>query len=107
MPGHPENEQPDPILANKEMLEIFKAAFRSRDVEQISQAIGTAAKAHNVAEVARRAGITRTSVYQAFAGQGAYPNLTTVVRVLEAIGLELKVRQIRKRGKGLSRSSRR
>jgi probable addiction module antidote protein len=93
MPGQEEGRNP----VTDEMLHVISAAVHSKDVNRIAKAIGAAAKAHNFSEVARRAGIARTSLYRAFDREGAYPNMTTVVRTLDAMGLELKVSQTEKR----------
>jgi probable addiction module antidote protein len=102
MARHPDNER-DFLAVRGEVFEALNEAFSSRDVVRISEAIGNAAKANNIAELARRAKLARPSVYRAFAGGSACPNLTTVVRVLEALGLELRVERI---GKNRKRSSR-
>jgi probable addiction module antidote protein len=81
-----------------EIKDYLNAAFSSGDVARIARAIGTAAKVHNISEVAKKAKLARPSVYRAFAGERAYPNLTTVVRVLEAMGFGLRVKQIKKHG---------
>ena len=66
-------------------------SFQTGDIERICRSIGEAVKAYNIADVAKKSGLSRPSVYRAFAGGGAYPNLTTVVGVLGAMGLSLKV----------------
>jgi probable addiction module antidote protein len=79
------------------MIEVINAAFHSKDVSRIAKAIGAAAKAQNVSEVARRAGLARPSLYRAFDREGSAPSMTTVARTLDAMWLELKVLQTRKR----------
>jgi probable addiction module antidote protein len=101
-----EDEQANNRLNRSEIVDFLNEAFRSGDVGRISQAIGIAAKTHDIADVAKRAGLSRTSVYRSFAGGGRYPNLTTVVQVLEAMGLRLKVGRIRKSGARASRLDR-
>ena len=86
------------MTVTKETVAFINEAFKSREVSRMAKAIGTVAKTGNIAEVARQAKLARTSVYRAFAGGAPHPNLTTVVYVLEALGLELRVRPIRKRG---------
>jgi probable addiction module antidote protein len=85
-------------LNPSEIVDFLNEAFHSGDVDRISQAIGTAAKVHDISAIAKRAGLSRTTVYRAFAGEGTHPNLTTVLRVLEAMGLGLKVGRIRNSG---------
>jgi probable addiction module antidote protein len=86
----------EPPRSIREIAEYLNAAFQSDDVDRICQSIGAAAKSHNIADIARKSGVARASVYRAFAGGGAFPNLTTVVVVLAAMGLRLKV--VPKRG---------
>jgi probable addiction module antidote protein len=94
MPRFPEDDQGLKRPKAGEIVDFLNAAFDSGDLDRISQAIGTAAKVHNISDVARRARLSRPSVYRAFAGRGTYPNLTTVVRILGAMGLGLKVGRI-------------
>jgi probable addiction module antidote protein len=82
------NEQP-PTAGD--VATLLNQAFESGDVERICLVIGAAVKAHSIADVARKSGINRTSVYRAFSGNGTYPNLTTVIGVLSAMGFGLKV----------------
>ena len=81
----------EPPRSIGEITDYLNAAFQSDDVDRICQSIGAAAKSHNIADIARKSGLRRPSVYRAFAGGGAFPNLTTVVGVLAAMGLRLKV----------------
>jgi len=70
-------------------------ALQRIDVAKACAAIGSAVKLHNASEIARKAGIERPSIYRAFGPAGS-PNFTTVVRVLDAMGLQLKVTRGRK-----------
>ena len=106
MPGYPEDDQGLKRPNAGEIVDFLNAAFATGDVDRISQAIGTAAKIHNISDVAKRARLSRPSVYRAFAGRGTYPNLTTVVRILGAMGLGLKVGRITQRGAKSSRLTR-
>ncbi|MDO8401316.1 MAG: putative addiction module antidote protein [Bradyrhizobium sp.] len=83
------NEQPPPTPSD--VATFLNQAFESGDVERICLAIGLALKAHNIADVARKSGLDRPTVYRAFAGNGASPNFTTVIGVLSAMGFRLKV----------------
>jgi probable addiction module antidote protein len=84
MPIRPHSDQ-------KDVAAFINRAFDSGDLDDICKAIGTAAKMHNITDIAKKSGIKRVSVYRAFAGGGSYPNLTTVAKVLDAMGLRLKV----------------
>jgi probable addiction module antidote protein len=89
-----EDKQANERLNRSEIVDFLNEAFRSGDVDRIAQAIGSAAKIRDISDVAKRAGLSRTSVYRSFTGEGRYPNLTTVVQVLAAMGFGLKVGRI-------------
>ena len=79
-------------IAQIDMLADFlNDAFRSDDLDKICMAIRTALKSANIAEIARKVGIAESTLHRGFAGGGSAPNLTTIIRVLEALGLQLKV----------------
>jgi probable addiction module antidote protein len=85
-----------PLSSRREIADHINRAFKTTDVIAISQAIGDAVKLHNIPDVAKMAGIERTSVYRAFRGTQA-PNLTTTMSVLDAMGFQLRVTQRRGR----------
>jgi len=65
-------------------------AFDTSDIAAICRAIGEVASLFNVAELARRAGVERASLYRVFSG-GQSPNLSTVLGLLDAMNLQMKV----------------
>jgi probable addiction module antidote protein len=77
-------------VRRSEIAEDINEAFKSLNIETISRAIGDATRLHNMSEVAKKSGVERASLYRAFAGKHV-PNLSTVVRVLDAVGLQLQV----------------
>ena len=91
MPKKPIRATISPQSDRKDVAAYINRAFDTGDLDDICQAIGTAAKMHSITEIAKKSGIKRESVYRAFAGGGARPNLTTVAGVLDAMGLRLKV----------------
>ena len=64
------------------------AAFETGDPEEIRDALGIVARACGLAEVAREANLSRTSLYKALGGSGN-PEFGTVVRVLASLGIRL------------------
>jgi probable addiction module antidote protein len=64
------------------------AAFEAGDPEEIRDALGIVARARGLAEVARDANLSRTSLYKALGGSGN-PEFGTVVRVLASLGIRL------------------
>jgi probable addiction module antidote protein len=92
-----------PQSSRREIADYINRAFETSDVVAVSHAIGDATRLHNISEIAKRAGIGRPSVYRAFGGQRC-PNLSTVLRVLEAMGLQLKVTKRLRRPARLARA---
>jgi probable addiction module antidote protein len=75
-------------------------ALGSSDIVAICDAIGETIRRNNITDIAKTAGLNRTSIYRAFGGRQS-PNLSTVIRCLDALGLQLNVvrrpsRQLRK-----------
>jgi probable addiction module antidote protein len=75
----------------------INAALEGADIVATCNAMGKAVMLHNVSEIARKAGVKRTSLYRAFGGGKRLPNFPTVLNVLAAMGLQLKVVKARKR----------
>ncbi|WP_439400149.1 addiction module antidote protein (plasmid) [Bradyrhizobium sp. PMVTL-01] len=75
----------------REVAEHINAAFEAGDIADVCRAIEEVARLHNISELARSSGITRTSLYRAFAGGKAHPNFSTVLSVLHAMGFQLHV----------------
>ena len=63
-------------------------ALASGDSAQISQALGTAARAKGMAAIADKAQLGRQSLYKALSPDGN-PSFDTVLRVIGALGLKL------------------
>jgi probable addiction module antidote protein len=71
------------------VMSRINAALDTSDISSICETIGRAVMLHNVSEIARKAGLERTSLYRAFGN--SHPNFTTVLNVLAAMGLQLNV----------------
>ena len=63
-------------------------AFASRDVGEIADALGVAARAHGMTELARKTGLSRSQLYASLSRTGR-PDLETVLKVTEALGMGL------------------
>jgi probable addiction module antidote protein len=66
----------------------LSAAFEAGDPDEIRDALGVVARARGLAEIAREANLSRTSLYRALGGDGN-PEFGTVVRVLASLGIRL------------------
>jgi probable addiction module antidote protein len=65
-------------------------ALESDDPTFIAHALGTVARARGMAKVAKKAGLSRESLYKAL-GPDGNPEFGTVIRVLRALGLKFSV----------------
>lgn len=66
------------------------AVLESEDPDLLLLALGDVARARGMTDVARKAGLGRESLYKALV-PGAQPRLPTVMKVLHALGLRLRV----------------
>jgi probable addiction module antidote protein len=73
------------------IAEYLTDAFGEGDPAFIARAIGTAARAHGMAEVAREAGLSRENLYRSLNGE-TRPEFDTILRVLDALGLKLEAK---------------
>jgi probable addiction module antidote protein len=71
------------------VAEYISEALRTQDIDTITHAIGIAAKARGMTEIAEHAGLARESLYKALSGDGN-PRFETICRVLGALGLQLR-----------------
>src|SRR3954453_756016 len=90
----------NPPQSRREITDRVNRAFETHDLDAICQAIGDAVRLHNISDVAKIAGLKRTSIYRALRGR-QFQSLSPVVAVLKAIGFQLKVTQLQgKRARG-------
>ncbi len=77
----------------------LNAAFEDGDPALVAAALGDVARAAGMTGVARKAGLGRESLYKALS-QGGNPELATVLRVVDALGLRLKPEAARNKSSG-------
>jgi probable addiction module antidote protein len=65
-------------------------AFETNDPAFIAEAIGTMARARGMSTVAKETGLSREHLYRALSS-GGNPQLGTVMRVLDSLGVHLTV----------------
>ena len=92
-----------PQSSRREIADYINHAFATSDIVAICQAIGDATRLHNISDIAKKAGIERTSVHRAFRVQ-QFPNLSTFLGVLDAMGFQLKVTERRGQRARLARA---
>lgn len=81
------------LLETPEDISAFLQAAIEEDGDDapfIAKALGIAARAKGMSELARETGLDRASLYKALSEHGN-PTFDTVVRVARALGLKIKV----------------
>lgn len=73
------------------MAAHLEAALAVGEPAVVAAALGDLARARGMTQVARAAGLGRESLYKALS-PGGNPELGTVLRVVAALGLELRAR---------------
>ncbi|MCI5132646.1 MAG: putative addiction module antidote protein [Candidatus Electrothrix sp. EH2] len=78
-------------LKTEEDIRMFlQAAMEDGTHQDFIRALNTAARAMGMTEVAKKAGVTRASLYKSLA-DGGKPQFVTVSKVLKALGCKLAV----------------
>jgi len=75
--------------------ELLSDALESGDAGYIANALGVIARARGMTHVARRAGVTRESLYKALSHEGD-PKLTTLLGVIKSLGFKLSAQSASK-----------
>lgn len=79
------------ILETKEDIAAYlDAVLEDGDPVLLKAALGDIARAKGMSEIARAAGLGRASLYKALSPDGN-PEFVTVAKVLQALGLRLKI----------------
>lgn len=78
----------DYLDSEEAIAAYLDAAFEEGDPTYITHALGMVARARGMSEVARKAGLSRESLYRALSS-GGNPELTTVIKVMNAVGVRL------------------
>lgn len=69
-------------------IDLISDALETGHVGYIAAALGTVAKARGMSEIADGTGLNRQALYGALS-EGGNPTLDTVMKVLDALGLQL------------------
>lgn len=81
-------------LDSDEMIsEYMKTVIEENDPKLFMMALGAVAKAKGMAEIARKTGLGRESLYKAVNGNRS-PKIDTVNKILNACGLALDVKPL-------------
>jgi probable addiction module antidote protein len=74
----------------EDIANYLEAVFEDGDPALVTAALGDIARAKGMTKIARAAGLGRESLYKALS-LGGNPELATVLKVIRALGLKLKV----------------
>lgn len=80
----------DYLDSNEMIAEYLNAILEDGDNEQLIIAIGNIAKSIGMTKIAEDTGMSRPSLYKALS-EGAKPQFETVIKVLKAIGGQIKI----------------
>ena len=79
----------DHLQSDEDVVAYLEAAFEDGDPALIAAALGDIARAKGMTQVAADAGLGRESLYKALSPNGN-PEFATVLKVVRALGLELR-----------------
>jgi probable addiction module antidote protein len=78
------------LKTDQDIANYLDAVFEDGDPALIAAALGDVARAKGMTQVAQAAGLGRESLYKALS-PGGNPEFGTVLKVMRALGLKLKV----------------
>jgi probable addiction module antidote protein len=79
------------LKTDEDIANYLEAVFEDGDPALIRHALGVIARAKGMTQIAQAAGLGRESLYKALSPDGN-PEFATVLKVMRALGLKLKVR---------------
>ncbi len=77
-------------LDNDETIAFFLEDAAEGSPEEFIHALNTVARAKGMTEIAKKAGVTRASLYKSLA-DGGKPRFDTIVKITKALGCKLAV----------------
>ena len=77
------------LKSPEDMAAYIEGALEDGDIALIAAALGDIARAQGMNKIARKSGLGRESLYKTLSKEGN-PELVTVLRVCNAVGLKLK-----------------
>lgn len=80
----------DYLEEEEDIVAYLEAAFEDGDPQLITAALGDIARSRGMTKVASKTGLGRESLYKALSRDGN-PALATVLKVMHALGLQLRV----------------
>jgi probable addiction module antidote protein len=78
------------LKTDEDIANYLEAVFEDGEPALIAHALGVVARAKGMSQIAHAAGLGRESLYKALS-PGGNPEFATVLKVMRALGLKLKV----------------
>ncbi len=78
------------MKTDEDIAHYLEAVFEDGDPRLVAAALGDVARAKGMAQIAKAAGLGRESLYKALSPE-RNPEFATVLKVMRALGLKLKV----------------
>lgn len=78
------------IKTEKDVIAYLDAALEDGDPALVAVVLGNIARSKGMAVVAKKSGLGRESLYKALS-KGGNPKLDTLLKIVNALGLKLKV----------------
>lgn len=76
------------LVSDTAIATFVAEAFETEDASYIAHALGVAARAKGMSQIARDTGLSREQLYRSLSAKGN-PTLKTALAVMKALGLEL------------------
>lgn len=86
----------DALVSKRAIKAYMDEVLSMNDPAHFAIALGTVARARGMTKVAKKAGLSRESLYKALSSEGN-PEFATVVRVMTALGLQFSVTSVHNR----------
>jgi probable addiction module antidote protein len=81
----------DTLDTEERQVAYITSALETGDTDFVRDALGLVARARGMGQIAKNAGLNRESLYKA-RGETGNPELSTVMRIVRALGLTLSAR---------------
>ena len=85
----PEFDMAEQLQTEEDIATYISLVLEDGDTDELIRAIGHIAKARGMTQIAKDTGLGRESLYKSFR-EGAKPQFDTVIKVLNAINIDLK-----------------
>jgi probable addiction module antidote protein len=89
----PEFDMASHLTNDEDIAAYLTLVIEEGDASELAHALGVAARARGMSEVAKAAGITREALYKALRPK-AHPRFDTINRVCTALGVRLVARPL-------------